>query len=122
MESYLSKALDFHYCSVTKNDLARKRLDHGKEIMEINEQFMMVEKKIDLLGKAANDFTNLKTSFFQIALALIIGITPLFYYLSPFSNRFFDALYAIVITIGVIILFTTLSRTYWNYLRKKELK
>lgn len=122
VESYLSKALDFHYCRVTKNDLARKRLDHGKDIMEINEQFMMVEKKIDLLRKAANNFTSIKSSTFQIALALVIGIAPFFYYLSPFNNRILDALYAICITIGIVILITPISRKYWNYLRQKKLK
>lgn len=90
--------------------------------MEIDEQFEMVSEKIELLSKASNNFNALKTRFFQFAFALIIGIVPLFYYLSPFNDRKLDSIFAICITIGIVISFTLLSRIYWNYLRRKEFK
>ena len=43
--------------------------------MEIDEQFEMVNEKIELLSKASNNFNALKTRFFQFAFALIINPT-----------------------------------------------
>ncbi len=121
IRSYLSKALDMYHSNVTGNSLARKRMEHGKDIMEIDECFDMVNEKMDLLGEALNSFHDLRTSFFEIALGLILGIVPLFYIFSPFQDPILDAVYAIAITIGIIVAFSLFSRWYWQHLKRKEL-
>ena len=122
MRSYLSNTLDMYYGNVTGNALSRMRLEHGELIMEIDEDVKMISKKIELLGDALNSFNSLKTSSFQIALALILGIMPLFYYFSPlFNNPIWDSIFAISITVGIIIISWTISKWYWKHLKQKEL-
>lgn len=122
MRSYLSNALDMYYGNVTGNSLARKRLEHGEDILEIDEDFKMISKKMELLGDALNSFTTLKTNFFQIALALIFGIVPFFYIFSPpFNIPLWDSISAISITVGIILTFYLLSRWYWKRLKQKEI-
>ena len=122
MRSYLSNALDMYYGNVTGNSLARKRLEHGKDILEIDEDFKMISKKMELLGDALNSFTTMKTNFFQIALALIFGIVPFLYIFSPpFNIPLWDSISAISITVGIILTFYLLSRWYWKRLKQKEI-
>jgi hypothetical protein len=122
MRSYLSKALDFYHGNVTGNSLARKRLEHGKDITEIDESFDAVNEKMELLGNALESFNDLRTSFFEIALGLILGIVPMFYILLPFDEPLFNSIAAISITVGIILTFTFLSRLYWKRLKRKEIK
>ncbi|TFF86831.1 MAG: hypothetical protein EU551_00595 [Promethearchaeota archaeon] len=122
MRSYLSKALDFYHGNVTGNSLARKRIEHGKDITEIDESFEAINEKMDLLGDALESFNDLRTSFFEIALGLILGIVPMFYILIPFEEPLYNSIAAIGITVGIILTFTSLSRLYWKRLKKKEIK
>ncbi|MHA1310749.1 MAG: hypothetical protein ACTSWR_00090 [Candidatus Helarchaeota archaeon] len=122
IRSYLSKALDMYHGNVTGNSLARKRMNHGKDIMEIDESFDMVNEKMELLGDALSSFNDLRTSFFEIALGLILGIVPLFYIFSPFQDSIMNSIFAITITISIILIFTLLSRWYWRNIKRKEIK
>ncbi|MHA1270134.1 MAG: hypothetical protein ACTSPY_10140 [Candidatus Helarchaeota archaeon] len=122
MRSYLSKALDMYHGNVTGNSLARKRMEHGKDIMEIDESFEMVSEKMELLGEALSSFNELRTSFFEIALGLILGIVPLFYIFSPFQDSILDSIFAISITIGIIIIFLFSSRWYWHHIKTRDIK
>jgi hypothetical protein len=74
IRSYLSKALDYYYGNITGNSLARRRLEHGEEILEIRENFKLVEKKIELVGEALDSYANSQTIALQLAIALILGI------------------------------------------------
>ncbi|MBD3228155.1 MAG: hypothetical protein GF329_08195 [Candidatus Lokiarchaeota archaeon] len=122
MRTYLSKALDMYHGEMTGNSLARKRLEHGKDIMEIDESFEMVNEKMELLGNALESFNNLRTSFFEVALALIFGIIPMFYILLPFADPIFNSIAAISITVAIIFIFLILSRWYWKRTKRKEIK
>jgi hypothetical protein len=122
MRSYLSKALDIFYGNVTGNSLARIRLEHGEDVTEIDESIKMIGKKIDLLGEALNSFNTLKTSFFQIAFALILGIVPIFFLSFPLVNPILDAFLAACLTIGIILIFYFGTKLYWKKLKKKDIK
>ena len=121
MRSYLTKVLDMYFGNVARNSLAIKRLEYGRNIFKIEEEFEILNQKMKLLGKAIDSFTELKNSFFQVAFALILGIVPLFYIFSPFTTPILDALFPIFITVGIVIFFYLSARFYWNHLKKKEI-
>ena len=118
IRSYLSKALDYYYGNVTGNSLARRRLEHGEEKLEIRENFKLVEKKIELVGEALNSYANSQTIALQLTFALILGIVGTLRL--PFGD-----LYNFLIILGGILLLITLIyygfEWRWRRLRGKSL-
>ena len=118
IRSYLSKALDYYYGNVTGNSLARRRLEHGKEILEIRENFKLVDKKIELVGEALNSFANSQTIALQLTFALIIGIV------GTLKLPFRDIVNFFISFGGILLLITLIYYGFewrWRRLRGKSL-
>lgn len=121
-QSYLSDALDIYHSNITRDALARKRLERGKDVMEIDEQFEMVKEKIELLGEALNRFSNLRSNFFQIVFAIIIGLIPIYSIFSTFLNPILTLIFTICIITLILTIFYFLSINRFKHLEQKKIK
>lgn len=121
-QSYLSDALEIHHSNITRDALARKRLEHGKDVMEIDEQFKVVKEKIELLGEALNRFSTLRSNFFQIIFAIIIGMVPIYSIFSNYFDPFLTFLFAIGITGLILVTFYAFSLINFRRREQKKIK
>ena len=118
IRSYLSKTLDYYYGNVTGNSLARRRLEHGEEILEIRENFKLVNKKLELVGEALKSFANSQTIALQLTFALIIGIV------GTLKLPFCDIVNFFISFGGILLLITLIYYGFewrWRRLRGKSL-
>ena len=120
-QSYLSDALEIHHSSITRDTLARKRLEHGKDIMGIDEQFQVVKEKIELLGEALSRFSTLRSNFFQIVFAIIIGMVPI-YSIFPDFEPVITFLIAIGTTGLILVIFYAFSTINFRRQEQKKIK
>lgn len=121
---YLSIARKIYEQNIAIDLIAKKRLDHGKDMLEIDNDFQKADKSMERLSEVLNNFYSLRTNFYQIALAVILGVVPTFTVLLPLLP-ILQVISAIGITFGIILIFYLLSGVYWarqNPTRKYEKK